>query len=188
MIGRSVRLYLDAYLEERQIGFFYSPSADDLPGDKVIMNTSSNHSSTRGLTLVELLIATLVMIPVCLAILYTFFQCMEYNDLARNSSIAVRACQQRMAQIENTSYGQIFAACNNVSFTATGINGRGVSYVDNSNPQYLKLTTSFSWRQKSGRVIGEDTDLDGVLDAGEDKNANGILDSTVLLTTYKYNM
>lgn len=39
-----------------------------------------------------------------------------------------------------------------------------------------------SWRQRNGRIVGADTDLDGVLDSGEDTDGNGILDSPVHIT------
>lgn len=143
---------------------------------------------TSGLTIVELLIATLVMVPVCVAVMYVFLQCMEYNDLARNTSTALRSCQKTLAQMEGTQFDQIAGVYHQTTFTDSSLTGRGVSYVDSSNPNYLKLTSSFSWRQKSGRIIGEDRDLDGVVDSGEDANANGMLDSPVTLTTYKYNL
>lgn len=148
----------------------------------------SAKQKTAGMTIVEMLIATLIMVPVCITIMYVFLQCMEYNDLARNTSTALHSCQKTLAQIEGTAFDQIAASYHQTTFTETGLNGRGVSYVDSSNANYLKLTSSFSWRQKNGRIIGEDKDLDGIIDAGEDANANGMLDSPVMLTTYKYDI
>ena len=34
--------------------------------------------------------------------------------------------------------------------------------------------------------MGEDTNINGVLNAGEDANGNGVLDSPVEMTTYVY--
>lgn len=50
----------------------------------------------------------------------------------------------------------------------------------------LRVVISASWRQKSGRVIGEDQDLDGVLDTDpdEDVNDNNQIDSPVQIVTY----
>lgn len=146
------------------------------------------HNAVSAMTLVELLIATLIMVPVCIAVMYVFLQCMEYNDLARNTSTALRVCQKTLTQMETTSFDQIAATYHQQSFTSTDLSGRGVTYVDSSDPNYLKLTASFSWRQKNGRILGEDKDLDGVIDAGEDQNSNGMLDSPIMLTTYKYNL
>jgi hypothetical protein len=59
-----------------------------------------------------------------------------------------------------------------------------VVYMNDVNPDLLEITISVCWRQ-GGRVMGEDTDLDGNLDAGEDKSSplNGIIDSPVELVT-----
>ena len=69
------------------------------------------------------------------------------------------------------------------NFTVNNIpQNRGVVYVDDSNPELLKVTISVSWKQ-GNTVVGEDRNLDGSLNAGEDSNGNGILDSPVELTT-----
>jgi len=60
----------------------------------------------------------------------------------------------------------------------------GVVYVDDTaNSELLDVTVSVCWRQ-GNKVIGEDTNLNGVLDVGEDTIiANNIIDSTVELVT-----
>jgi len=58
----------------------------------------------------------------------------------------------------------------------------GVVYVDDTNPELLEVTVSVCWQQVL-RVIGEDKNLNGVLDAGEDTNGNGKIDSSVQLVT-----
>ncbi len=87
-----------------------------------------------------------------------------------------------MELIKNTTFNQIKATYNGTTFTINNLNGMGVSYVDDSNPDLLKVTVTVCWRQKNGMVIGEDKDLDGVIDAGESSDA--ILDSPVQLVTY----
>ena len=59
---------------------------------------------------------------------------------------------------------------------------RGVVYVDDTDPELLRVTISVCWNQKN-RIFGEDKNLNGVLDAGEDKNNNGIIDSPVQIIT-----
>ena len=54
--------------------------------------------------------------------------------------------------------------------------------MDDTDPEFLLVTISVCWRQGS-RIIGEDLNLNGALDAGEDTNGNGIIDSTVELVT-----
>jgi len=41
----------------------------------------------------------------------------------------------------------------------------------------LEVILTVSWKQRDGRIIGEDLNLNGILDAGEDANSNGRLDS-----------
>ena len=59
--------------------------------------------------------------------------------------------------------------------------------MDDSNPDLLHVSVVFCWKQPNGRVLGEDKDLDGQLDVGEDMNSNGRLDSIVQIETYIYN-
>ena len=47
---------------------------------------------------------------------------------------------------------------------------------------FLDLTVSVCWRAQ-GRVIGEDRNCNGQLDAGEDANGNGWLDSPAMVST-----
>lgn len=143
--------------------------------------------NTRGLTLLELMIVTLITVPVLISVVYFFLQCMEFNDMAHNSMIAVLATRDRITQIEHTPFNQVYATYNNVTFSSPELTGKGVTYIDNSVPNVVKITASFSWRQKNGRIVGEDRNLDGQINAGEDKNGNGILDAPVMMTTYRYN-
>ena len=49
-------------------------------------------------------------------------------------------------------------------------------------PNLLNLHVAACWRS-SGRVIGEDKNLNGRLDAGEDANGSGWMDSPVMIST-----
>ena len=140
----------------------------------------------RGFSLVELMIAAGIFLIAFVGILVSYMACLELNQISKNTSIAVHASKARLEAIKNTAFSQIKATYNNVTFTAAGLNGIGVSYVDDSNPRLIKITVSFSWKQPSGRVIGEDTNLNGQIDGSEDKNSNGILDSPVELVTYVF--
>lgn len=143
----------------------------------------------KGLTLVELLISVLILVPLFTISMLSFIRCMQLSDLAKNSSLATWAVKNRMTAIEGTDYNQIFNTYHNTNITnVADLNGIGKTYVDNSNAAYLTVTTSFSWRERNGRVIGEDRDLDGIVDIGEDLNGNGQLDSIVKITTRIYNI
>jgi len=148
-----------------------------------IKHLIKNISRREGLTLPELLIATFILTVTFAGVIIVFFRCMELSEMAGNSSTAVYASKSRIADIENTPFSQIYSTYNNTTFTAAGLDGVGVTYVNNANPELLEVTTAFCWKQKNGRIIGEDTNLNGQLNSGEDQNANGILDSPVKLTT-----
>ena len=140
-----------------------------------------------GFTLVELIAGMLVLVLAFVGILTSYMKCLELSELSINSSNAVLAAQNRVEQIKNTVYDQIQANFHNVTFTNANLNGIGVSLVDSSNPEFLQVTVVFCWRQKSGRILGEDANLNGQLNAGEDVNGNGALDSPSMIGTSIYN-
>jgi hypothetical protein len=88
-------------------------------------------------------------------------------------------------QIDDT-YGVNPTADADISYSNFVVNAipssMGVVYINDTNPELLQATVSVCWRQKN-RVIGEDKNLNGALDAGEDANGNKIIDSPVELTT-----
>lgn len=144
------------------------------------------HRNQQAVTLPELMISVVVFIVAIVGILYSYVKCLELQDLGRNTSIATQAVRNKMESIKNSTFATLFGTFNNTIFTATGINGKGVIYVDNSNPNLLQIKIVFCWKQPNGRQIGEDKNLNGVLDAGEDTNANGQLDSYVQITSNIY--
>jgi len=139
--------------------------------------------TSKGFTLAEVLIAVLILIPVCVGAMYVFVKCVELGEMARHSSEAVRAVKTRISQIENTPFAQIKGSFHGVVFTGSGLDGAGVTYIDETDLDMLTVTATFCWREKNGRVMGEDKDMDGQLDSGEDANNNGRLDSPVTMVT-----
>lgn len=135
-------------------------------------------------TLAELLIAAVVMILTFGGILFSYLKCLELAEISRNSSTAVHASKSRMEQIKNTTFDQIKATYNNTTFLIAGLTGTGVSYVDDTNPNLLKITITICWRQSNNRIFGEDTNMNGILNVGEDKNANAMLDSPTTMVSY----
>lgn len=142
--------------------------------------------SDRGFTLIEVMLAAGILVIVLSGILATYISCFELISTSQNLTLAVNAAQRRIEEMRDYSFSQIYADYNNQIFTVGEItigNSQGVIYVDNSNPDLLEITVSVCWRQRGGRIIGEDLDLDGILDAGEDANVNGIIDSPAQLVT-----
>ena len=147
---------------------------------------ASKRTCQDGFTFPELLIASLILMAIFVGTMMVFIKCLDLTEFAGNSTSAVWAVKNRIAQIEGTAFAQIAGTYHNVTFTDNAVNGIGVSDVDSSNPELLEVTVTFCWRQKNGRIIGEDLDLDGVLDGGEDTNGNGIIDSPVQVVTKIY--
>ena len=134
----------------------------------------------------ELLVAAVVMILAFLGLLSSYLACLELSELSKNSSLAVRATKSRLEEIRDTSFNQIKPTYNNVTFAVSGLNGMGVGYVDDTDPNLLKVTVTVCWKQYSGLVVGEDTNLNGQLNAGEYKNGNGLLDSPTTMVSYVF--
>ncbi len=131
------------------------------------------------MTLVEVLIAAGVFLVAATGILSSFSACMELNQMGMRSTIAVQGVKNKVEEIKASTFENIFTNYNNHTFTITGLNGIGVIYVDNSNAKLVEVKVVFCWRLSDGRVIGEDANLNGVLNNGEDKNGNGQIDSYV---------
>jgi prepilin-type N-terminal cleavage/methylation domain-containing protein len=138
-----------------------------------------------GFTLMELMIAALILALVLVGLLASYITCMQLAEIAKNTSLAMNAIRAKAEEITAHPFDNIKTDYDTVTFIPSTLNGIGVSYVDDTNPDLLKITITVCWRQSRGRVIGEDSDLDGQLDVGEDTiNANGILDSPAQIVTY----
>lgn len=144
------------------------------------------YQNNRGFSLSELMIATLIFAFTFAGTIIVFFRCIELSEMARNSSAAVNASKSLLASIENTPFANILTTYNNTTFTAAGVNGMGITYVTSLDADLLRVTSVFCWQEKNGRIMGEDANINGALNAGEDANGNGVLDSPVEMTTYIY--
>ncbi len=145
----------------------------------------------KGFTLIELMIAAAILVIALVGLLAAYTGCFGLNETARNLTIAMSGAQKEMEKIRNLAFSQISAEDGN-SFEIAGIadaDSEGVIEVDSSNPDLLVVTVTVCWRQKGGRVIGEDngsgggTLLNGNLDGTEDTNGNNILDSPAQIVT-----
>lgn len=162
--------------------------------------------SQQGFTLAELMVAALILVTILVGLLASYVTCFDLNETSKNTTLAVDAAQQKMAQVSDYSFANACSNFNNTNFTLADSDlalmpageSRGKIYVyaytgsSTSNScadctcdyDMLRVVVSVCWRQKSGRVIGEDKDLDGILDAGEDTNGNGKIDSPVQLVAF----
>jgi len=137
----------------------------------------------KGFTLVEILLATGILALAICGILAMYISCFTLIATSKNVNIATDAALGLLEEIRSSQFTRIVDDYNGLTFTVNNIPAsRGIVYVDDTNSELLKVTVSVCWRQ-GNRTIGEDTNLNGVLDSGEDVNGNGIIDSTVELVT-----
>ncbi len=166
-----------------------------------MLRKSIKLNSQTAFTLPELMIAALVLVTVLVGLLAAYVACFELNETNSNITLALNAAQEKMAEIRDYSFSNVCNDFHNSNFNLDGIMPTGESmakvytYVDddfNSCSHYtcscdydvIRVVISVCWRQKSGRIIGEDKDLDGILDTDEDLNNNGQIDSSVQLVTF----
>lgn len=145
------------------------------------------HTSTRGLTLPELLIATTVVLLTSMGILYTYIQCLELNKINHDTTLVLQDCRNIMEDIRTASPSMVHETYHNKTFPLNGPTGIILVHVNDQDPQLLLVTVKAFWRQSKGRLIGEDKNLSGTLEEDEDTNKNNELDSPVTLMTYVYN-
>lgn len=166
-------------------------------------------NSLTGFTLAELMVAALILITILVGLLASYVTCFDLNETSKNFTLAMDAINQKMAEVSDYSFSNICSnfGISNSTFTLSDSDfqlmpagdSRGNIYVypyttssissacaSGCTCDYtmLRVVISVCWRQKSGRVIGEDKDLDGVLDSGEDTNGNNQIDSPAQLVTF----
>jgi len=146
-------------------------------------------NNERGFSLVELVVVTGILSVTITSMLQMYIYTSTQSELSGNLTSAVSEAQTKIEEIRTVTYDSI--ATNYASggtpgniFDTTLITGKGVVTIDSSNAELLEIEVVVCWRDKYNRIIGEDTDLDGVLDPGEDANNNGVIDSPVELVTY----
>jgi len=140
----------------------------------------------KGFTLLELMIAAGVLIVALSGLLAVFTHLLSLNENSRKLTLGVAACQDKLEQIRNSDFSTAYATYNGTSFNPAGFTAgeaKGAVSINNSNPDLLQIFVSVSWRTRSNRVIGEDTNLNGVFEAGEDTSPNGRLDSPAAIAT-----
>lgn len=143
-------------------------------------------NSVTGFTLVELLLAVAILVFGVCSILVAYMSCSILVSTSKNINIAMNAALSLNEEIRSAPFTQIIDNYNGLIFTVNDIvSSKGRVYAEPviiDAQDYVQVTTSICWRQ-GNRIMGEDTDLDGSLDAGEDANGNGKIDSPVELVT-----
>ncbi len=106
----------------------------------------------RGMTLVELMIAVMILVPVLTVVLQGFVRCMEMNTIAKETSAVVFAERSKIGIIEKVPFNDIYTAFNGQTFTISGLSGQGTVTVNNNDPALLLVSINYVWTGHLGRA------------------------------------
>lgn len=150
------------------------------------------NSAIGGFTLLELMLASVIMIVALGGLLASYVLCFNLSETAKNTTLATNAIQLELETIRDYNFYDIQSDYNNATFTVSGFANQqaiGSVIVESISADLLRITVSVSWRQKGGRIIGEDSGrgggiaLNGNLEGTEDVDGDGIIDSPAMLST-----
>ena len=146
-----------------------------------------------GFTLMELMVVVWILSVTIIGMVQLFIYTSVQAEMAGRKTLAISEAQSKLEEIRNHTYASITTdyisgGTPGNTFTPVFFTGRGAVYIDSAgsfitgtNAELLGVKVTVSWRDKYNRIVGEDTNLNGVLDGGEDRNGNGQLDSPVTL-------
>lgn len=138
-----------------------------------------------GLTLLELMIAAGILLVAISGLIASSIRLFSLNENSRKLTMAITAVQGKMEEIRNSDFASLYATYNATAFDPTGFpssEAKGSIYVNDAN-YLVEVCVSVSWRERSNRIIGEDINLNGILDGGEDLNLDNKLSSPAEIVT-----
>lgn len=135
------------------------------------------------MTLPELIVGAGLLVIVLTGLILSYLRAIELQEVAQATSLATKAAVSRLEEIRATTpFSQIKVLYDQVPFDVSGLTAKGVTYINDADAGLLWVTSSISWRQRSGRVYGGDKNLNGQVDVG-DGAVNGELQGSVQLKT-----
>ncbi len=144
--------------------------------------------SEKGFSLIEVLVASAVLVFAFAGMLATYVSLFALSDISEKYLMANNALQTEMEKIRLTDFSAI-ASLDGTTFTVDGMDaGDAVGRIEitdytlRSNPKETlrKVRLVVCFRHKGQIIVGEDKNLNGSLDAGEDVSPhNGRMDSPV---------
>jgi hypothetical protein len=141
----------------------------------------------NAFSLLELVVACAVLMFIIIGLIYTYIACFELNDFNRGLTLANNALQAQMESIRETNFDNLLAL-DGTTFTMNGFSsGDAIGVRDiyvTGYPDLIYVRLVGCWRQKSGRVVGEDTNLDGTLQQSEDSDNDNVMDSPAEIVTF----
>ncbi len=147
------------------------------------------YNSKQGLTLIEILVAAAILILTAAGSIQLFVVCSRMTALTGNMTLVTGEANNTLEAIRSHLYGLIttdYASGGTPgnTFDLNGLTGKGIIYINASNPDRLKIDVVISWQNEDGRTFGEDVNFNGTLDAGEDTNGDTKITSPLTLSSY----
>ena len=144
-----------------------------------------------GFTLLEIVISLGVLAVAVLGVLAAYNASLTLGRESQGYLLATEAAQAKLEELRKHDWDTMVAdyslgGAQGNTFVPNGMAGTGVGTITFLTPVVTGLRevrVVVCWREKT-RIFGEDADLDGVVDAGEDLNGNSVLDSPVELLAF----
>lgn len=152
-----------------------------------MISDKNSRWSSKGIGIIELMISCAIIILSFVAFFYGLVSCFKLAQVSKETFFSLKAAGSKLEAIRSSTFIDIYTNYNGQTFEVAGLptgSGRGSISIDNSMPTLLKAYIAVCWRSADGRIIGEDTNLDGMLSPGEDHNNNNKMDSPVTLSTF----
>ncbi len=147
----------------------------------------NGRDAKAGLTIIELVITTGV-VAICIAgLVHLFVYCMWETETAGGQTEAASEAFGKIEEIRTCPFDDIaptYGPGGNPgdTFLLVRQEGKGVITLTKPDPDLVEVEVVVCWR-RGNMIIGEDQNLNGVLEKNEDLNGNGVIDSPVAMTT-----
>jgi len=157
------------------------------------MEDKSGMRNQKGFTVIELMVTVSILVVVLIGLIQLFIYCSRLSDIASKMTMAMSEAQSKIEQIKRHDYDNVVTDYSSGgtpgnTFDLAQLTGKGVIYLEDQDDvgsedgddegDLIEIKVVVCWQDEQGHIIGEDLNLNGVLDAGEDTNGNGELDST----------
>lgn len=113
----------------------------------------------KGFTLVEVMLATAIMVTALAAFVYGLTQSANLTETVRNQDIAINAAQEKLEEIANSNLSQImnYNKLPLNSFSVSGLTptpaGNKVTVKQVGTTNLYDVTVTVTWQQRGGRQI-----------------------------------
>jgi prepilin-type N-terminal cleavage/methylation domain-containing protein len=149
------------------------------------MNSKKNN---KGFTLAEVLIVIGIVAVALTAMIQLYIYTSMQAKVAAEKTLALAEVQNTIENIRNHPFEDItidYASGGSPGdvLSLDSLTGFSYIYVNSSTADIMTIDIPVCWRSIMNRVIGEDQNLNGVLDVGEDTDSDGKIGSPVTLST-----